>query len=64
MLKYNQDKEGRKPRGKKEVIKMKRKFFVINETGGYFGGWEEELCKAYCKANGYTYRVEYRDLGY
>ena len=43
---------------------MKRKFFVINETGGYFGGWEEELCKAYCKANGYTYRIEYRDLGY
>ena len=39
---------------------MKRKFFVINETGGYFGGWEEDICKAY----GYTYRVEYRDLGY
>ena len=48
----------------KEVIKMKRKFFVINETGGYFGGWEEELCKAFCKANGYTYRIEYRNLGY
>ena len=48
----------------KEVIKMKRKFFVINETGGYFGGWEEELCKAYCKANGYTYHTEYRNLGY
>lgn len=43
---------------------MKRKFFVINETGGYFGGWEEDICKAFCKANGYTYRVEYRDLGY
>lgn len=48
----------------KEVIKMKRKFFVINETGGYFGGWEEEICKAFCKANGYTYRIEYRNLGY
>ena len=54
----------RKTKFKKEVIKMKRKFFVINETGGYFGGWEEELCKAFCKANGYTYRIEYRDLGY
>lgn len=43
---------------------MKRKFFVINETGGYFGGWEEELCKAFCKVYGYTYRIEYRDLGY
>ena len=48
----------------REVIKMKRKFFVINETGGYFGGWEEELCKAYCKANGYSYHTEYRNLGY
>ena len=28
---------------------MKRKFFVINETGGYFGGWEEELCKAFAR---------------
>lgn len=43
---------------------MKRKFFVINETGRYFGGWEEDLCKAFCKANGYTYRIEYRNLGY
>ena len=43
---------------------MKRKFFVINETGGYFGGWEEDICKAFCKANAYTYRVEDRDLGY
>ena len=43
---------------------MKRKFFVINETGGYFGGWEEDICKAFCKANGYTYHVEYRDLGF
>ena len=50
-------------RGESKDI-MKRKFFVINETGGYFGGWEEELCKAFCKANGYTYRVEYRNLGY
>ena len=41
-----------------------KKVFVINETGGYFGSWEEELCKAFCKANGYTYRVEYRNLGY
>ena len=48
----------------KEVKIMERKFFVINETGGYFGGWEEELCKAYCKANGYTYHVEFRNLGY
>ena len=37
---------------------------IINETGGYFGGWEEDICKAFCKTNGYTYRVEYRDLGY
>lgn len=43
---------------------MKRKFFVINETGGYFGSWEKEICKAFCKANGYTYRIEYRNLGY
>lgn len=63
---YLYHQEGRNPgnKFKKEVNKMRRKFFVINETGGYFGGWEEELCKAYCKAKGYTYRVEYRNLGY
>lgn len=43
---------------------MKRKFFVINETGGYFVSNEEELCKEYCKINGYTYRVVYYNPGY
>ena len=31
---------------------MKRLFFFINETGGYFLSNEEELCKAYCKEHG------------
>ena len=61
MNKNNADLSARR---EKEVNEMKRKFFVINETGGYFGGWEEDICKAFCKANGYTYQVEYRDLGY
>ena len=43
---------------------MKRKFFVINETGGFFASNEEEFCKEYCKTNGYTYRVEYCNIGY
>ena len=36
---------------------MKRKFFVINETGGYFGSWEEDICKAYCKAKASVMRL-------
>ena len=43
---------------------MKRKFFVINETGGYFAANEEQLCQEYCKINGYTYRIEYWNIGY
>ena len=43
---------------------MKRKIFVINETGGFFPANEEEQCKFYCKIYGYTYRVEYRNFGY
>ena len=43
---------------------MKRKFFVINETGGYFAANEEEICKEYYKINGYTYRIEYWNIGY
>ena len=43
---------------------MKRKIFVINEVCGWYPANEEELCKEYCKINGYTYRVEYIDFGY
>ena len=43
---------------------MKRKFLFINETGGYFAGNEEQICKEYCKVYGYTYRVEYINIGY
>lgn len=43
---------------------MKRKFYVINETKGVFQEREEELCKLYCEIFGYTYRVEYMNLGY
>ena len=43
---------------------MKRKFFFINETGGYFAGNEEQICKEYCKVYGYTYRVAYINIGY
>lgn len=46
------------------VFKMKRKFYFINETGGYFAGNEENICKEFCRINGFTYRVEYIDLGY
>lgn len=38
---------------------MKVKFFVVNEVGGCFLSTEEELCKAYCKEHGYTYRTVY-----
>lgn len=37
---------------------MKVKFFVVNEVGGCFLSIEE-LCKAYCKEHGYTYRTVY-----
>lgn len=43
---------------------MKRKFFVINETGGYFAANEEQMCINYCRVYGYTYRVEYINIGY
>ena len=43
---------------------MKRMFYVVNETGGYFLSNEEELCKTYCRDNGYTYRIEFFDPGY
>ena len=43
---------------------MKRKFFFINEAGGYFTENEEQKCKEYCKVTGYTYKVEYISIGY
>lgn len=43
---------------------MKRKFFIINETGGYYAANEEDMCKEYCNTYGYTYRVEYINIGY
>ena len=43
---------------------MERLFFFINETGEYFLSNEEELCRAYCREHGYTYRAVYYDLGY
>ena len=43
---------------------MKRKIFIINETGGYFAANEEQICKEYCKKYRYTYRVEYINIGY
>ena len=43
---------------------MERLFFFIIETEGYFLSNEEELCKAYCKEHGYTYRAVYFDPGY
>ena len=42
---------------------MKRKFFVINETKGFFTENEESLCKEYCRVNGCTYRTEYINIG-
>ena len=43
---------------------MERLFFFINETGEYFLSNEEELCRAYCREHGYTYRAVYYDPGY
>lgn len=44
---------------------MKRKFYVINEVKGkVFMEKDEELCKLYCEIFGYTYRVEYMNLGF
>ena len=42
---------------------MKRKIFVINEEKGFFTEKEKNLCKEYCKVNGYTYRTEYINIG-
>lgn len=41
---------------------MKRKIFVINETKGFFTEDEENLCKEYCRVNGYTYRIRYINI--
>lgn len=43
---------------------MKRKIYLINEIRCYFTENEEDLCKNYCKVNGYTYRIVYINLGY
>lgn len=43
---------------------MERKFFIINETGGYFAANEENICIEYCNKHGYTYRVEFINIGY
>ena len=47
---------------------IKRKIFVVytkeNEKKGVFMTNEEEECKLYCEKNGYTYRVDYINLGY
>lgn len=48
---------------KRKENKMKRKIFVINETGGFFAENEENLCKEYCRANDCTYRTEYINIG-
>lgn len=47
---------------------IKRKIFVVNtkenEKKVVFMTNEEEECKLYCEIFGYTYRVDYINLGY
>lgn len=47
---------------------VKRKFFVVNtkenEKKVVFMANEEEKCKLYCEIFGYTYRVDYVNIGY
>nr|DAX04464.1 MAG TPA: hypothetical protein [Inoviridae sp.] len=43
---------------------MKRKFYSINEIRCCFAENEENICKEFCRVNGFTYKVVYINLGY
>lgn len=52
------------PQTAERVFKMKRKFYSINEIRCCFAENEENICKEFCRVNGFTYKVVYINLGY